>query len=52
MIDYCSVGAVRGRGDVDDVQSTFSEAFTEGGMSMDVDVQSAFLRFLRLLLKR
>ena len=35
-----------------DVQSTFSEAFTEGGMSMDVDVQSAFLRFLRLLLKR
>ena len=30
-------GTVRGRGDVD-VQSTFSEAFTEGGMSMDVDV--------------
>ena len=51
MIDYCSVGTVRGKGDVD-VQSTFSEAFTEGGMSMDVDVQSAFLRFLRLLLKR
>jgi hypothetical protein len=51
-----------------DVQSAFSEAFTEAmsescsayycgsgqsdEMSMDVDVQVAFLRFRRLVLKR